>query len=74
MATATESTQVSAWTHSQCGDCWFHEHGLAVPVRMRIQFRETETCCFCGAISTDGIYVRHDPRGLKHCKGHADDE
>jgi len=27
-----------------------------------------ETCCFCGAKTSDGIYIRHDPRGLKFCK------
>jgi len=30
-----------------------------------------ETCCFCGQVNQDGIYMRHDPKDPKlkcHCE------
>ena len=56
------------WTHSQCINCWNSQNPGRQPSKFKEEFRETETCCFCGASTRDGIYVRHDPRGLKHCQ------
>ena len=55
------------WTHSQCYDCWesYNPDGRK-PHQMK--YRQRETCCFCGVTHWSGIYVRHDPAGLRFCE------
>ncbi len=50
-----------SWTHSICLGCW-NKRYRGRPVR--IPNPETEKCCFCGALTTSGIYVRADPKTL----------
>jgi hypothetical protein len=44
------------------------------PIRIVERHRIDETCCFCGEVTSAGIYVRHDPYELR-CQGnHPGDE
>lgn len=52
------------WTHLACENCWHILNGEnRQPVRA-VDPRGSY-CCFCGAETTSGIYVRHHPKGLK---------
>ena len=54
--------------HAICDDCWAGKNPKRVP--MRCKTIECESCCFCGAPTLSGIYVRHDPKDEKlACKG-----
>jgi len=45
-----------------------------VPVRTKPNARHIDTCCFCGHLNADGIYVRRDPEETL-CKGeHKDND
>jgi hypothetical protein len=58
---------MSKWSHVICEVCWSkREKGLTDPIRV-VERRE-ETCCFCGELTTGGIYVRADP-ALTKCGG-----
>jgi len=50
------------WNHTMCRACWCDTR-LGEPVRFVTG--ESKVCCFCGATATDGIYVRHNPEGMK---------
>lgn len=47
------------WTQPCCGECWAQQNPNRYPVR--IKPIEAEICCFCGATTYSGIYVRIDP-------------
>ena len=74
---------MSRWTHAICAPCWNQQHPeLGLPAsaaggfltRVREQYRVDETCCFCGEVTSAGIYVRHYPYELR-CQGnHPGDE
>jgi len=69
--------------HAICAPCWTKQHPeLGVPTwaaggfltRLTERLRVDETCCFCGEVTSAGIYVRHDPYELR-CQGnHPDDD
>lgn len=52
------------WTQPVCSPCFLFAnayHGeMRVPVRAL--GREARTCCNCGAKTTEGIFIRIDPR------------
>jgi len=55
------------WQHVICDSCWFFQYPDRHPVKT--VERIFKTCCFCGAQTAAGIYVRVapiDPR-LKFC-------
>ncbi len=54
-----------SWTHAICEKCWKQEKGGQIPHRIREAAEEP--CCFCGAPTSAGIYLRHDPK-LLECK------
>lgn len=57
--------EMSEWSHSICDDCWLIKCGeegeLRLPVRVKYEHRDEETCCFCGEKTMSGIYIRQDP-------------
>jgi len=62
---------MSSWTHNICPSCWRKREGdQRIPYRVSFML-PAETCCFCGAKNTDGIYVRHSPAELR-CRGEHD--
>jgi hypothetical protein len=64
-----------SWRHSICDPCWGRlcaergEPGRSA-VRVPAEYRDVETCCFCGAEHRSGIYVRGDPK-VVHADGAA---
>ena len=59
------------WTHSICIDCWF---GIRSDNPVTLFRPKKEECCFCGATTQDGIYIRYDPKRLT-CQGiHEEDK
>ena len=61
---------MSNWTHAMCDDCWKREHPEGrVPIRV-VGGRQADfdLCCFCGALTKSGIYVRRDP-STAPCRG-----
>jgi len=49
---------MSKWTHAICDNCWDAQSDMP-PVKMKNP--DTEICCFCGAETKSGIYIRCDP-------------
>lgn len=59
---------MAEWVHTICYSCWNIREGHSVPHRMIEE--NQEECCFCGDLTSSGIYVRHDPTSLNlRCKG-----
>lgn len=56
----------SNWDHAICGRCFVDQWGSKRPAR--IVEGEREICCFCGADTDAGIYVRRDPKETP-CQG-----
>lgn len=56
----------SRWTHTMCDPCWAAQRGEATPVRMLAA--PPERCCYCGALTISGIFIREDPTTLR-CGG-----
>jgi hypothetical protein len=55
-----------------CEVCWEKERGDQRPVR--VVDAEEERCCWCGSLTTSGIYYREDPMQTpKHRVGDHDD-
>lgn len=54
------------WTHAICSTCWTGEWGARHPARLGDG--EPEICCFCGADTNAGIYVKRDPKETP-CQG-----
>jgi hypothetical protein len=48
-----------SWTQPICGECWERENPGRKPVR--VIDGDTERCCHCGTLTTNGIYTRVDP-------------
>lgn len=74
---------MSRWTHSVCDACYSDRaadagwrmppHRVALVVAQQVPATVVsqpviEGCCFCGNFHVSGIYVRHDPEGLR-CGG-----
>lgn len=56
------------WTHAICPTCWNARNPEREPVQLLTP--PLETCCFCGAASAGGIYVRASPESVPLCQGH----
>lgn len=52
----------TAWTHAICAACW-NAHRPAHPA-VDQGTGDVELCCFCGKLTTSGLYVRHEPSQL----------
>ena len=62
---------MSKWTHAICTPCWNTQN----PDRPSTNGREEgpgERCCWCGHVTTSGIYLRADPNGLSCSGNHGD--
>ena len=60
---------MSKWTHSICAVCWDnHNPRNPYPHTINKQFRDLETCCFCGEHTRDGIYIRANPETTPFCQ------
>ena len=64
---------MSDWTHPICMKCWRQKEEGRTP--QRYVNDDLEHCCFCGDVTQDGIYVRHDPTDPNlRCRGEHDPE
>lgn len=65
----TDDPKSKSWTHNMCGACWDRQHqGNRQP--HRVTHSLTEICCYCGAVTNEGIFVRNDPNDpTLHCGG-----
>lgn len=56
---------MSKWNHNICDDCWLvrcaKEGKVKIPVRISLDMRDVETCCYCHKDHMSGIWVRADP-------------
>ena len=55
-----------SWSQPCCADCWDQRHPGRTPLKFVPEFRETETCVYCGKPQFDGIYIRIDPTEAPH--------
>lgn len=53
-----------SWTQPCCDVCWTLNNGERTPHRLNTV--ELEVCCFCGAETKSGIYVRVRPDSVPH--------
>lgn len=51
----------SRWTHACCEDCWNAKNPGRTAHKLVDEYREEETCAFCGNPTRSGIYLREDP-------------
>lgn len=58
-----------SWTHAICLPCWEKRHGARVPVA--VADAPSVACCYCGAATAAGIFVRESPREVP-CEGRCD--
>lgn len=56
-----------SWTHAVCIDCWNIRKPGQEPVR--IHNDDTQVCCDCGKDTTDGVYIREDPKKVMFGNG-----
>lgn len=58
--------------HPQCRRCWTDRRGDDVP--HRIVNDDARVCCFCGAVTISGIYIRVRPGdpSIPHCTDRED--
>jgi len=54
----TTDEREDRWTHAICESCWVAREGSRSPVTVGENW---EHCCFCGASTGGGIFVRADP-------------
>ncbi len=54
----TRFSALGEWTHAICERCWAAREGDRSPVTLGENW---EQCCFCGASTRGGIFVRADP-------------
>ena len=54
------------WTHAICGPCWKRREPNRDPVVLKDA--ATTVCCFCRELTSEGIFVREDPKKTL-CKG-----
>lgn len=61
---------MSEWTHRICEACYMVKQEENGGYRLPLRYVDApiEHCCYCGAISYSGIYVREDPKNMK-CMG-----
>jgi len=52
------------WPHSMCLRCWNDRHVDPAP---HADGFDEETCCWCGALTTSGIYVRAAVADVNEC-------
>jgi hypothetical protein len=53
------------WTHPICEICYAIQQPGRMPVAIKPELRDPfEKCCFCGDVTREGIYYRHDPRSI----------
>jgi hypothetical protein len=69
---------MSGWVHTICDDCWTKRSSAEgkpgrTPVQVPLGDRAAEICCFCGATTRSGIYVRENPKVTKCGGKHAGD-
>lgn len=50
-----------SWTQPICSADWYKRYPDREPHRIKPEYAEEETCCYCGEKTTSGIYVREDP-------------
>lgn len=56
-----------SWTQPVCSADWFKRNpNRGEPHRIVPEYAEEETCCYCGQLTTSGIYVRVDPATVPH--------
>jgi len=53
-----------SWTQPVCRDCWEQEHPGRVP--HRVIDADQEFCCLCGAVTSQGIYIRRNPADVPY--------
>lgn len=71
-----EAMSGGQWNHAQCVACWNRDNPDNLVNARRAQDivrRESLTCCFCGALTWAGIFVREDPAKLG-CRGQHQEE
>ncbi len=51
---------MSRFTHSVCAQCWTERHPDR-PARGGEGNGDDISCCYCGRLTSDGIYVRDEP-------------
>lgn len=47
-----------------CDGCWVEEYGMERQPS-RLKFREYQTCCQCGRITTSGINIKRRPDQIR---------
>ncbi len=56
-------------THAMCDDCWSRtQQARSGQPPTRTEDRAVQRCCFCGAETRSGMFMRQDPAGLR-CGG-----
>lgn len=58
-----------AWNHSICEECWLEREGTSTPVRIKDEYRDDESCCWCLKQHRSGIYRRENPDDMP-CGGY----
>jgi hypothetical protein len=58
---------MSRWTHTICDVCWQQREPNRMPIKLKPEYTNPAACCFCGAVTTDAISVREDPRDTPYC-------
>ena len=58
---ASTGVRMRPWTHMICAACW---NATRETEAVEGASSEAEQCCFCGEMTTSGIWVRHDPAEL----------
>jgi hypothetical protein len=64
---------VSVWTHAICRECYAKEEPGREPIRVLEEDQEPDDCCFCGAVTVEGIFYRADPLRTQCAGVHHDD-
>lgn len=52
---------MTSWTQPICSGCFAVRHPGRAPNTITPECAEEERCCYCGEMTTDGIYIRIDP-------------
>jgi hypothetical protein len=65
MASSTAGWTQPTWTQPVCIDCFKQWNRGRKPVQIKADMRRTETCCYCGKVNEDGVYIRVDPNSVK---------
>jgi hypothetical protein len=58
------------WRHTICASCYGERFPGREPIRIKPEYAELASCCFCGKTTGDGIYVRAHVAEAKHCPDH----